>query len=65
MQPGKNTSPGQGHTTNPNVAEVPATTGGTYPSPTTAAACDTHPLTDTLGNTTTRTPHIGTTTTHP
>ena len=55
----ENTLSSQGHTTNLNVAEAPATTVGTHPAPypTTAAAHNTHPQTDTLGNVLIGTPH--------
>ena len=58
---------GQGHSTNLNAAEAPATTRDMHPTPypTTAAAHDTHPPTDTLGDTLVRTPNTGTATTHP
>ena len=56
---------GQGHSTDLNVAEAPATTRGTHPTPypTTAAVQDTHQLTDALGNTLPRSPCTGTVTT--
>ena len=59
----KDTSIGQDHTTGLNVAEVPATTGGTHPTPhpTTATTHDTHPLKDTLGDNLTGTHHTDTT----
>ena len=57
----------QGHTTNLNVAEAPATTRGMHPTPypTTIAAHDTHPPKDTLGDALTGTLHTGAATTHP
>ena len=55
----ENVLTGQSHTTNLNVAEAPATAGGTHPTtyPTNAAAHDTHPLTAALSYTLSRTPH--------
>ena len=57
---------GQGHTINLNVTKAPASIGGMHSTlyATTAAAHNTHPLKDTLGNTLTRTHHIGTTVTY-
>ena len=58
---------GQGHTTNFNMAEAPATTGGMPPSPypTTSAAHNTHPPTETTRDDITRTLHTGVATAHP
>ena len=43
----------QDHTANTTMADTPATIRGTHPTPpaTTVATCDTHQLTNTLGNT--------------
>ena len=58
----ENTSSGQSHTTNLNVA-----TGGMHPAPcpTTTVTHNTHPLIDALGDTFTGAPHISTAATHP
>ena len=49
----------QGYNTNLNAAEAPVTNGGTHPTPypATAAAHNTHPPIDLLGNTHQDTPH--------
>ena len=63
----ENALTGLDHTTDLNIAEVPVTTGSMHlvHYPTTTAAHDTHPPTNILGNTVTRTPHTSTATTDP
>ena len=58
---------GQDHMINLNIAEAPATTRDTHPTPysTTTAAHNTHLRTETLSNTPTGTPHTVTDTAHP
>ena len=58
---------GQNHTINLNMTEASVTTRDIHPTlyPTTTAAFDTHPLTDSLGDTPTGTPHTVTDATHP
>ena len=57
----------QDHTINLNTAETPATVRDMHPDlyPMTTAAHNTHPQTDTLGDTPARTPHTITSTTYP
>ena len=59
-------STSQEHTTDPTMAEAPATINGMHPTPhpTTIAAHDTHQLNDALDDTVTEIHHAGTTITH-
>ena len=63
----ENALTGWSHTANLATAEATATVKGMHPTPnpTTEAASDTHPPTDTLGNTLTGTHCSGTAATHP